>query len=135
MNINNKGKNKIWIYIIIGISVIVIGGLSWGFATNWKFIGENTDNSKSSGGSPTPTPTPTPESQCDPTKCKKCSPDKKKCIVCYEGYTLNDGICVCQDENKKLNKCCPKGSTRDNAGTCCSNSFFKNPGAALDIII
>ena len=125
---SKKIGKKIWIYVGVGVFLVIVGIISWGVATDWKFIG-----GKKSGGSGPPPPPPSPpcppyEDPCDPTKCKQCSPDKKKCILCYNGYTLNDGICVCQDENKKSNNCCPKGSTRDNAGSCCPNNRLTTTG-------
>lgn len=40
-------KNKlIYVYIIIGVSVLVIGVLIWGFATKWKFFGSDDNNQK-----------------------------------------------------------------------------------------
>lgn len=124
---SKKIGKKIWIYVGVGVFLVIVGIISWGVATDWKFIG---DSKKSGGGGPSPPSPPSPPSEdpCDPTKCKQCSSDKKKCMLCYDGYTLNDGICVCQDENKKLNKCCPKGSTRDNAGTCCPNNRLTTSG-------
>lgn len=41
----NKLKN-IYVYIIIGVSVLVIGVLIWGFATKWKFFGSDNNNNQ-----------------------------------------------------------------------------------------
>lgn len=114
---------KKWIFIGIGVFIVVVGMVSWGVATDWKFIG----GKKSGSGGPSP-PSPPSEDPCDPTKCKQCSSDKKKCMLCYGDYTLNDGICVCQDENKKSNNCCPKGYTRDNTSSCCQNNSLTTTG-------
>lgn len=126
---SKKIGKKIWIYVGVGVFLVIVGIISWGVATDWKFIG----GKKSGSGGPSPPSPPSPpcppsEDPCDPTKCKQCSSDKKKCMLCYDGYTLNDGICVCQDENKKLNNCCPKGSTRDNTGSCCPNNRLTTTG-------
>jgi hypothetical protein len=127
--IEKKGK-KIWIYVGVGVFLVIVGMVSWGVATDWKFFG---DSKKSGGSGPSPPPPPPPsEDPCDPTKCKKCSSDKKKCMLCYDGYTLNDGICVCQDENKKSNNCCPKGYTRDNTSSCCQNNTLTTTGDCCD---
>jgi hypothetical protein len=40
-------KNKhIYVYIIIGVSMLVIGVLIWGFATKWKFFGSDDNNNQ-----------------------------------------------------------------------------------------
>lgn len=41
----NKLKN-IYVYIIIGVSMLVIGVLIWGFATKWKFFGSDDNNNQ-----------------------------------------------------------------------------------------
>jgi len=41
----NKLKN-IYVYIIIGVSVLVIGVLIWGFVTKWKFFGSDDNNNQ-----------------------------------------------------------------------------------------
>ena len=36
-----KTKSNIKLYVIIGIVILIIGIVSWGFATNWKFVGSS----------------------------------------------------------------------------------------------
>jgi hypothetical protein len=45
MSKKNKLK-KIHLYIIIGVSVLIIGVLIWGFATKWKFFGSDDNNNQ-----------------------------------------------------------------------------------------
>ena len=41
---------KKWIFIGIGVFIVVVGMVSWGVATDWKFIG----GKKSGSGGPSP---------------------------------------------------------------------------------
>ena len=45
MSKKNKLK-KIHLYIIIGVSVLIIGVLIWGFVTKWKFFDGEKNNVK-----------------------------------------------------------------------------------------
>ena len=44
------GKN-FWIYVGVGVFLVIVGIISWGVATDWKFIG---DSKKSGEGGPSP---------------------------------------------------------------------------------
>ena len=103
---------KIWIYSIIGISILVIGLLSWGFATNWKFIPENTAKSSSSGGSEIPSAT-----NCSDQNCENGQ-------ICVKNTIGGDGTkskCCNPDEvlDAQGDMCCPKNLINPKTGVCC----------------
>ena len=71
MSKKNKLK-KIHLYIIIGVSVLIIGVLIWGFATKWKFFDGGKNNVK------------------DIDDGKKINEDEKKWIEIKKKYDKNN---------------------------------------------
>lgn len=119
---SKKIGKKIWIYVGVGVFLVIVGIISWGVATDWKFIG---DSKKSGGGGPPPPPPPPPPSP----PSDKCDGKCKKDETCRQ--SINDGTTY---------KCCPntipdsvfdgeKCCSRDKIvnGKCCENpSLLKN---------
>ena len=38
---SKKIGKKIWIYVGVGVFLVIVGIISWGVATDWKFIGDS----------------------------------------------------------------------------------------------
>ena len=109
-----KKEDKIWIYIIIGVSIIVIGLLSWGFATNWEFIPENTAKSSSSGSGEIPS-----SAKCGDQNCK----DGEICVKNTIGGDGTKSKCCKPGEvlDAQGDMCCPINMINPKTGVCCEN--------------
>ena len=127
--IKNVFKNKIVLYSVIAVTVIIIGIVLWGAVTEWKFW--NTQKS-----SPPPIPDYPIHHSCHSRFCKKCDISGERCEKgeCMEGTENINGYCFktpthpCSD--KKCAKCstdgkkcetCASGYILDDNGKCCDD--------------
>lgn len=128
---SKKIGKKIWIYVGVGVFLVIVGIISWGVATDWKFIG---DSKKSGGGGPPPPPPPPPPPSPSPSdKCDgKCKKDETCCQSIKDGTTYKCCPNTIPDPVFDGNKCCSRDKIVDNK--CCDNpskntikttSFFK----------
>ena len=117
---------KKWIFIGIGVFIVVVGMVSWGVATDWKFFG---DNSNKSGGGSEPTPPSQPTDNCE----GKCKENEICCQSLRDGTTKKCCPNTISDPVFDGDKCCSRNNIVD--GECCDNpskntvsstSFFKN---------
>ena len=117
---------KKWIFIGIGVFIVVVGMVSWGVATDWKFFG---DNSNKSGGGSEPTPPSQPTDNCE----GKCKENEICCQSLRDGTTKKCCPNTMSDPVFDGDKCCSRNNIVD--GECCDNpskntilstSFFKN---------
>jgi hypothetical protein len=117
---------KKWVFIGIGVFIVVVGMVSWGVATDWKFFG---DNSNKSGGGSEPTPPSQPTDNCE----GKCKENEICCQSLRDGTTKKCCPNTMSDPVFDGDKCCSRNNIVD--GECCDNpskntilstSFFKN---------
>ena len=109
----------------MGVFLVIVGIISWGVATDWKFIG---DSKKSGGGGPPPPPPSPPSDKCD-GKCKKGETCRQsindgttyKCCPNTIPDSVFDGDKCCSRDNIVDNKCCDNPSKH----TIKTTSFFK----------
>lgn len=127
---SKKIGKKIWIYVGVGVFLVIVGIISWGVATDWKFIG---DSKKSGGGGPSPPPpppSPSPSDKCD----GKCKENETCCQSIKDGTTYKCCPNTISDPVFDGDKCCSRANIVDNK--CCDNpskqtitkstSFFKD---------
>ena len=102
---SKKIGKKIWIYVGVGVFLVIVGIISWGVATDWKFIG---DSKKSEGGGtppPPPPPPPTPTSDKSDGKCKE---DETCCQSIKDGTTYKCCPNTIPDPVFDGDKCCSR---------------------------
>jgi hypothetical protein len=109
---------KKWVFIGIGVFIVVVGMVSWGVATDWKFFG---DNSNKSGGGSEPTPPSQPTDNCE----GKCKENEICCQSLRDGTTKKCCPNTMSDPVFDGDKCCSRNNIVN--GKCCDNpSLLKN---------
>ena len=90
-------QNKTVLYITMGIVIVIIGIVVWGFLTDWKFIAKSSQNdipSHKSRGSGV---------YCKVDNCKNCQRNDESCELCYPGYTVENGKCAKKEDKDNCN--------------------------------